>query len=491
MLTSLYNTVFKTQWWRGLLSRVTIAYAFGSLVLSTSIAYFTFTIAQERLIGAFEDTALIQLSENVRETRNGLLGLPDNPDTETGGTVLTAINEKLKHSGSSDSVLVLKNIGVRLTNRDEREIPIALTQELDETRLAGMYYTWDGEKRYIVGARLDNVNGEIDADYLEIHSLTALDNTLLELRRILIGAAIISSLAGATLGYYAAKRALAPISRVSSAAQEIAKGNFQTRLDVEVDPDLAILSSSFNEMVDQLRTKVERDQRFTSDVSHELRSPLMTLTASTELLDRKKDEMPETARQAVTLIKHDLKRFEDLVEDLLEISRMDAGAVQLQLTPFELPEFLVNVIAQSSNPDIELRHSNRDRDLIISADKRRIAQVLSNLISNADKYAGGAKNIAFRQVGKSVQITVEDQGPGIAVEERQRIFERFSRGVSDAGNRASGSGVGLGLSLVAEHIRLHGGKVWVTDRIDGKQGARFVVEIPIGERIEHNEEMAV
>ena len=485
--------MLRNQWWRGLLARVTIAYALGSLVLSTSIAYFTFTIAQDRLISNFEEAANRQFARNADEVRNSLESLAADSDRVERGDVIISIGNKLLLGNSSRPLLVLEDRDPGLSTLTKEDIPPVLTELFTESEnpIGNGRYMIGSEKNYIVGARLVDFSGEFDADYYETFPLTTIDATLSDLRRILIGAAMISSIAGATLGFYAARRALAPITRISSAAKEIAEGNFQTRLDLEVDPDLAILSSSFNEMVDALREKVERDQRFTSDVSHELRSPLMTLTASVEVLERNEDSLPETARQAVGLLGQDVKRFEKLVEDLLEISRMDAGAVQLQLTPFELPRFLVNVIERSANPEIELRHSTRDRDLVITADKRRVAQVITNLINNANKYAGGAKGISFRQVGKTVQITVEDEGPGIPTADRQRIFERFSRGATDAGNRASGTGVGLGLSLVAEHVRLHGGRVWVTDRIDGKHGARFVVELPIGEQFHSEEEMAI
>jgi signal transduction histidine kinase len=170
---------------------------------------------------------------------------------------------------------------------------------------------------------------------------------------------------------------------------------------------------------------------------------------------------------------------------------MDAGAVQLQLSHFRLAEFLINVIAQSRSPEIELSHPDKDRNLYVTADKRRLAQVLTNLIDNAQKYAGGATAIRYRQVGDRVLIMVEDNGPGVSLTDRERIFDRFSRSGSDAGRRSSDSGVGLGLSLVAEHIRLHGGRVWVTDRTDGKSGARFVVELPVGEHSNVIEEMAI
>jgi signal transduction histidine kinase len=155
--------------------------------------------------------------------------------------------------------------------------------------------------------------------------------------------------------------------------------------------------------------------------------------------------------------------------------------VEIDRSSFLLAEFLVNVVAQSRTPDIELHHQARDEDLIIYADKRRLAQVVTNLIDNGAKYAGGVTRISFRRIGDNAQIVVDDAGPGVPIDERGRIFERFNRIGADAGRRGGkDTGVGLGLALVAEHMRLHGGRAWVTDRDDGGPGASFVVELPIG-----------
>jgi signal transduction histidine kinase len=114
--------------------------------------------------------------------------------------------------------------------------------------------------------------------------------------------------------------------------------------------------------------------------------------------------------------------------------------------------------------------------LQVSVDKRRIERVVANLVENASVYAGGVTRLAVEATGDTVRLIVEDAGPGVPAEGRERIFERFFRG-SAAGRRGAGDGTGLGLALVAEHVHLHGGRVWVEDRSGG--GSRFVVELPI------------
>jgi signal transduction histidine kinase len=138
----------------------------------------------------------------------------------------------------------------------------------------------------------------------------------------------------------------------------------------------------------------------------------------------------------------------------------------------------MQAVSASSDADIPLDIDHNLAPVVIMADKRRLMRVIANLIDNAAKYGGGATRVELRQVDGDVQVAVEDSGPGIPEDDRVRIFDRFSRGITATDRRSSGEGVGLGLSLVIEHVRLHQGEVWVEDRPDGQPGARFVVRLP-------------
>ncbi len=486
------------RWWRGLQARITIAYAVGALLLSTVVAVTSFTIAQSNLLASTKTSAQEQFRQNARIVRDDLEAIALQGAEDEGAEYAELIEEIVL--GDSFKLLYPPESSSAVGRVPGDREPIALESAVVQLKVADIVYELPassqpdepanseaGNTLYAMGVSFDGLS----ASYYEVVSLQELEQTLTDLRRILFATAVAASLAGAALGYYSARRALAPVNRISNAAQAIAEGDFGTRLDLSIDPDLAVLSQSFNEMVDALQARIQRDERFTSDVSHELRSPLMTLTASLEVLERRKGSLPEVAQRAVGLLRDDLNRFEHLVEDLLEISRMDAGAAHLDLSHFGLAEFLINVIAQSRSPEIELITPDGDEEVWITADKRRLAQVITNLVDNASKYAGGATAIRFRQVGDNVLIMVEDEGPGVSPEDRERIFDRFSRAGADAGRRSGDSGVGLGLSLVSEHVRLHSGRVWVTERTDGKSGARFVVEMPVGEYNEDLEEMAL
>ncbi len=321
---------------------------------------------------------------------------------------------------------------------------------------------------------------EVTATYIEAASLDDLARTFNTLLLTLLGASAVTTVLGLGFGVYTANRLFSPLGDISEAASSITEGDLSTRLRETSDPDLQGLIHSFNEMTSALETRVQRDARFASDVSHELRSPLMTLTGSVAVLERRRDELPERSQVALDLLSTDIRRFKLLVEDLLEISRFDIGAVQLQHEEVLFTEFVRQAIlvATTGEGEVTFVHDSDVTDVIIAIDKRRVAQVIRNLSENADKYAGGVTQIRLSVIdGDGVQIDLEDEGPGVPRDERELVFDRFARG-SEGGRRGSGSGVGLGLSLVREHLALHGGTVLVTDRVDQNPGARFVVRLP-------------
>jgi signal transduction histidine kinase len=303
------------------------------------------------------------------------------------------------------------------------------------------------------------------------------DRTLHVLSITLVSAAIVTTVASALVGRWASRRLLQPVSEVAQAAAEIAGGHLDIRLDVGHDPDLVPLAESFNAMVDALRRRIERDARFASDVSHELRSPLTTLSTSLGVLESRRAELPDRAGQALDLLSADLHRFQRLVEDLLEISRFDAGAVELALEDVSVGELVRHAVADHAVDPVVVDVDPAAETAVVRADKRRLERVLANLVDNAEHYGKGVVGVHVGSGIASVRIAVDDAGPGVAPGDRDRVFERFSRGPS-AGRRSMGKsqGVGLGLALVAEHVRVHGGSVWVEDRPGG--GARFVVELP-------------
>jgi signal transduction histidine kinase len=347
---------------------------------------------------------------------------------------------------------------------------------------AKMIISFDKVPTLVIGIPLEGTS----AAYFEFADLADANATLRNVGLSLLFGGVITTLAGALTGMIAAKRAIRPLGDAAQAAKAIAGGRLDTRLENTDDQDLQLLSTAFNDMAEALQNRVERDARFASDVSHELRSPLMTLAASVEVMLARRDEMPDRAQAALDLLVGDVTRFQGLVEDLLEISRFDAGAIRLHLEDLLVAEFVRQAVAVSSLPRTKLTVSDRAEGLILHGDRRRLARVVANLIDNARVHGGGAPEMIVTEAeGEGeplahVWIIVEDHGPGVPNEERSLVFERFARGAV-AGRRSSSDGAGLGLSLVDEHVRMHGGRVWVEDRVDGEPGARFVLELPAEE----------
>jgi signal transduction histidine kinase len=200
----------------------------------------------------------------------------------------------------------------------------------------------------------------------------------------------------------------------------------------------------------------------------------MTMAAAMEVLVRRRDEASPAARHAIDLLDTDLRRFRRLVEDLLEISRVDQGAFRLSAERLDLTELARNVVARSPAATDGVVPVEGPGPVPVLGDRRRLEQVVSNLVDNADRHGRGLVRVAVCQTERMVRIEVDDAGPGVPAADRERIFERFAR-VSDRERHVDETGSGLGLALVAQHVRLHSGRVWVTDRPGG--GARFVVEL--------------
>ncbi|HBX78176.1 MAG TPA: hypothetical protein DEG43_11045 [Acidimicrobiaceae bacterium] len=376
-----------------------------------------------------------------------------------------------------------------------------VTQVFEKNTPAIMRFRHEDELLLAVGVPMGSGKGA----YFEINQINDIERSIKSLAVTLIGVSAAATTLGGLLGFFSSRRLLRPLAEVSQVAEAIALGKLDVRLanaEWSDDPDLQQLVSSFDEMVSALQTRIDRDARFASDVSHELRSPLTTFSASIEVLTNAREEMPDRAQIALDLLSSDMERFTQLVEDLLEISRFDAGAVRLETDEMLVVESIRMAVKTLSPDPIPVVADPDLEDLIIKCDKRRLMRILANFVDNAHKYAGGAtsvtverhqpdpsENLAEEPALETIRIAVEDEGDGVPESERERIFDRFSRG-GLGGRRGSDLGVGLGLALAAEHARLQGGSVWAENRTDGTPGARFIVELPLIEADEFEGEFA-
>ena len=302
--------------------------------------------------------------------------------------------------------------------------------------------------------------------------LTELDQTLRFVSAVLVAGTVLAGLLGVLLGWWTARRALLPLTELTEAAGRMAEGDLTARLPERHEADLAPIATRFNATADALAERVHRDARFAGDVSHELRTPLTTMINAGEVLRRRRDDMPDTARRAVDLLTADVRRFHRMVEDLLEISRGIQAPDGHDVEPVDLSVVVENVPASLVEGGV--LEVERPAPLV-SADRRRLDRVVANLCENARHHGGGVVRLGVRRRDGHAVIEVDDAGLGVAVELRDRVFERFTRGPRTGRDGSDTGGTGLGLALVAQHVRGHGGRVWVEDRPGG--GARFVVAL--------------
>ncbi len=461
----------KRKW--GLRRRILLIFTLGALMLSLFLALVTYGFARSSLVQQRDAAARSAARSNASIGFDALRGNPTN--AQPALTRLESLGVERPLLWYNDQWAPLR------PGYDQNALTEAqdlIDRVIEDGVPARKIITVGSEPNIVVGYPLPTGSNA----YFEFFSLDEVNDTLQSVRLSLVLGTMITTALGVLAGSFATRRAVRPVGVAAQAAKAIAGGRLDTRLEPTEDPDLSVLANSFNDMATALQTRIERDARFASDVSHELRSPLMTLSASVEVMDARRDEMPERAQAALDLLKSDVIRFQGLVEDLLEISRFDAGAVRLHMEELLAAEFVRQAVGVSSMPGTPVEVSPRAEMLLINGDRRRLARVVANLIDNATLHGGGVPEVAISEVEGAdgqitkVHISVEDHGTGVPEQERSLIFERFARG-GVAGRRATSDGAGLGLALVDEHVRMHGGRVWVDDRLDGEPGARFVIEL--------------
>lgn len=280
-------------------------------------------------------------------------------------------------------------------------------------------------------------------------------------------------------GYGLARRALNPIEEMARRAREITPENLHARLpNDDRDDELGSLARVFNGTLDRLEHAFEQLRRFTSDASHELRTPLAMIRSVGEV-GLQKDGSRTEYRDIVGSMLEEVNRLTSLVDNLLTISRADSGHIQLHRTVGP-----VMVLAREAAALLEVLAEEKGLQMVIegdgsaqvAADPLFLRQALVNVIHNAIKFSPPAAPIVVRVVTEPdrVRIEIADQGPGIPVDDRQRVFDRFYR-VDAARSRASG-GAGLGLAIAKWAVEAHGGSIRVVDT--PKPGSLFQITLP-------------
>ncbi|RMG05263.1 MAG: sensor histidine kinase [Nitrospirae bacterium] len=271
-----------------------------------------------------------------------------------------------------------------------------------------------------------------------------------------------------------------PLSSIRKKTLEISKGNLESNLQIHSPPEIATLSDAFNKMCDRLRELDNLKADFFSTMSHELRTPLTAIREGSSLLMESLGErITGRQKRMLEIISEESIRLINLVNNLLDLSKMEAGMLTYNLSDTDIT-LLIRQALNEAEPLLEARKINVREDIssvdVIKCDQDRLLQVIRNLISNAIKFTptGGEITISTVRSGGHLLFSVEDQGPGIPEEYRERIFDKYQQASLPEVNLYKGTG--LGLAIVKKVIEAHGGKVWVEPAEAG--GSRFCFSLP-------------
>ncbi len=324
-----------------------------------------------------------------------------------------------------------------------------------------------------------------DLQFYLLFPLSAEQRTLgLVQSTLMVGGLLLILLLAAVTGVIT-RQVVRPVQQAAEVAERFADGHLEERMPVKGDDEVARLAESYNEMASSIQGQIHQleefgalQRRFTSDVSHELRTPLTTVRMAADVLFASREELPAALRRSSELLVEELDRFEALLADLLEISRLDAGMAELVAEPIDLRAVVLRAVeavrglAEESGTALEL---DVPAGVEAEVDSRRVERIVRNLVANAlDHGDGRPVRITLGCDERSVAVLVRDRGLGLRPGEAGLVFNRFWRADSSRQRRSGGTGLGLSISL--EDARLHGG--WLQAWGEPGRGAVFRLTLP-------------
>jgi signal transduction histidine kinase len=322
----------------------------------------------------------------------------------------------------------------------------------------------------------------------EIDSLIARnESSYSSSRTLFIGVAAGAIVLALLLGFVLSWSVIGPIQRIDNRLAAIASGNFSGWVEVENRDELGALGANVNRMNDELRrlyTELEaastHKSEFLANMSHELRTPLNAIIGFSQVL---RDEMVGSVNEKQAEYLDDIissgNHLLSLINDVLDLSKVEAGQVELEVHPFSLREALergvVMVRERATEDGVRVAFAADPEVDVVDGDERRIKQVIFNLLSNAVKFtpAGGEVDVSATRANGEVRVSVADTGPGVALEDRDRIFEEFQQSETGIAQR---EGTGLGLALSKRYVELHGGRIWLESELG--HGSTFTFALP-------------
>jgi two-component system sensor histidine kinase MtrB len=475
---------FSELWRRSLQFRVTVS----ALALSSAVVFVLGMVLQnqitERLIDTKQKAAVAQTQAAAETAASELVGIGAEPPDAMRDRLANALKKITSSASASQGATgsaagtfepVLASGGRGQAAGDPiaagplDKVPVRLQQFVETNQLSTQIHTVDvnGVRTtyLIVGAPVTSSLNPLQL-YL-LFPLTAEQNTVSTVQNTLLVGGLVLLLLLAGISNLVTRQVVRPVRDAAAAAEQFAGGALERRLAVLGEDDLAKLAVSYNEMAASIERQIRQledfgglQRRFTSDVSHELRTPLTTVRMAADVLHASREQFPAGLARSTELLVDELDRFEALLGDLLEISRLDAGVEELTADLIDVRPIArraveqVRVIAGTSGSAIKLELP--EEDATAEVDARRVERILRNLLANAvDHSDGGAVVLRLAVTEDAIAIAVRDYGVGLRTGEADLVFNRFWR-ADPSRNRRTG-GTGLGLSISQEDARLHGG----------------------------------
>ena len=329
--------------------------------------------------------------------------------------------------------------------------------------------------------RVINLPGGGTGGLVVARSIQELQDRLNREAFLLVAGVLAAQVIVSLLAWRLAGLALVPVRQISAAAREIGESDLHRRVvsNIPKDDELGELVTTFNEMLGRLETYVETQQRFTADAAHELRAPLAIMRSQVEVTLRQPRTTAEYRRSHEALLV-EIQRLSRTADQLLLLARADAGELRSSKSAVDVPDLVEETVSRwrsvAAAKPVELVAETPATGLL-DADRDLVGRVLDNLVDNAVRHtpAGGAVTVSAAPERSGWTLTVADTGPGIPPEARRQVFERFYR--VDAARQRGAHGAGLGLSLCAAIVKLHGGRIEIADA-GAKGGTRVVVSLP-------------
>ncbi|WP_432133736.1 MULTISPECIES: ATP-binding protein [unclassified Streptomyces] len=471
----------------GLRTRLLFAFLLVAAVSAGTTSALTYREARNALLKTAQDTAVSSFRDQVQQTG---FRFPVG-----GGSDIQGVLRDIARKGKPRPWWVFAEYGSVRASSGENPVSTVITPELRRAALANPNGSFqrvvkDGRPYLTIAMPTVFKTGpySVVPSRLVIYAVMPMSDEQVNVEALLTAArdGAVPGLAIALIpGLLAARSVLRPVRELRRAARSMGSGRLDTRIPVRGSDELADLARTFNEAAGQLEHSVrelrdaeERARRFASDVSHELRTPLAGMLAVTEVLDEDADRLDADTARAVRLVSAETGKLAVLVEDLMEISRFDARAAELNADEVDVAEAVRKTLHNRHWTDGRVRAELAD-GVRARLDPRRFDVVLANLVGNALRHGGAPVTVRLRAEARSpgppVLVTeVMDSGPGIRPESLPHIFDRFYK--ADAA-RTRSAGSGLGLAITLENVKLHGGTIRAGNLPGG--GAVFTVEIPL------------